>query len=181
MRTRQLVPVLVLLALVGLASCRDEGNGSAERTAAVVEATIRHVASEHPPADALDDDDDASENSGDDGDDGDLPVVYVVSVGEEELSAGIQADVVSALRDDIEVRFADAREEAIDETAPTAPVKDGGVLVVLGAVPKLGNPVVVPVEIYTARHEHTKMLFSFVPSGDAWDITSTSEVPLDAV
>lgn len=167
MRTRQLLPVLAMLALVGVAGCRDEGNKTAERTAAVVEATIRHVASQHPLAE--------------DAEVGDLPVVYVVSVGEEALSAGIQADVVSALRDDVEVRFADAREEAIDETAPTAPVKDGGVLVVLGDVPKLGNPVVVSLEIYTARHEHTKMVFSFVPSGDQWDVTASSVVPLDAI
>lgn len=167
MRSRQLLPVLVMLVLVGVVACGDEGNKSAERAVAVVEATIRHVASEHPPAEGAEA--------------GDLPVVYVVSVGEETLSAGIQADVVSNLRDEIEVRFADAREEAIDETAPTAPVKDGGVLVVLGEIPKLGNPAVVPVEIYTARHEHIKMVYSFVPAGDVWNITSTSEVPLDAI
>ena len=170
MRTRQLVAALVLLPIVGLVGCNDEGGRSAERATEIVAATIRHVAAEHPPAD--DADDPESDH---------LPVVYVVSVGEEPLSAGIQADVVAVLRDEIDVRFSDDRGEAIDGTAPTEPVKDGGVLVVLGAVPKLGNPVQVPVEVYIARHEHLKLVFTFAPSGDDWDVTQTSEVPLDAV
>ena len=39
-----------------------------------------------------------------------MPVVYVVSIGEDGISAGAQADVASTLRDEIDVRFADERE-----------------------------------------------------------------------
>lgn len=173
MRTRQLLPVLVLLTLVGLTACRDEPNRSTERTVGIVTATIRHVAAQR-----LDPDDTVVPSSSlvDD----DLPVVFVVSVGEEQLSAGVQADVASALRDEIDVRFSDARDEAIDADAEMEPVRDDGVLIVLNGVPKLGNPALVTVEIYKTRHEHVKLVFSVVPVGEEWEITETSEVQLDA-
>lgn len=167
MRSGRLVVALALVSIVGVAGCNDEGNKTAERRSDIVTATIRQVVAEIPPAE--------------DAEPGDLPVVFVVSVAEDPLSAGAQADVVAELRDDIDVRFADAREEAIDDTAPTAPVKDDGVLVVLGEIPKLGNPVSVAVEIYLARHEHTKVVYTLAPSGDEWEITATSAVPLDAI
>lgn len=173
MRTRQLLPVLVLLTLVGLTACRDEPNRSAERTVGIVTATIRHVAAQR-----LDPDDTAAPSSTIA--DGDLPVVFVVNVGEEQLSAGVQADVVSALRDEIDVRFSDARDEAIDTAEPMEPVRDGGVLIVLNGVPKLGNPAMVTVEIYKTRNEHVKLVFSAVPAAEEWEITETSEVQLDA-
>lgn len=167
MRTRQLVVACVLLPIIGLAGCGDEGGKSATRRTEVVTATIRFVAADVRSSDVTVPDE--------------LPVVYVVSVGEESLSAGLQADVVAELRDDIDVRFSDSRDEAIDETTPTEQVRDDGVLIVIGEVPKLGNPVAVPVEIYHARHEHTKVVLTFVPAGDEWEVTATSEVPLDAI
>jgi hypothetical protein len=180
--TGRSAPLLLLAAGFGLAlgACGDddttddptvETTGStlpANDDVAIVTAAIRQVSSRGVPADDPDR----------------TPVVYVVSVAEGGISAGIQADVVSQLRDEVDVRFADAREEAIEESDPTAPVPDDGVLLVIGDIAEVGRPVVVAVEIYRNVDDWTKSLFTVAPEGvtgdDAWDVTSTSEVPLDA-
>ena len=180
--TGRTAPLLLLAAGIGLAlgACGDDDapdDPTIETTAstlpasddvAIVTAAIREVASEGVPAD----------------DPERTPVVYVVSVAEGGISAGVQADVVSQLRDEVDVRFADERAEAIEDSDPAAPVPDEGVLLVIGDIAETGRPIVVSVEIYRNAEEWSKSLFTFapVPSSEdgTWDVTETSEVPLDA-
>lgn len=174
-------PGLLLAAGIALAvgACGDDDTpddpvetiGStlpANDDAAIVTAAVRAVSRAGVPADDPDR----------------TPVVYVVSVAEGGISAGVQADVVSQLRDEVDVRFADERTEAIEESDPAAPVPDEGVLVVLGDIADTGRPVVVTVEIYRNADEWSKSLFTFAPATSpadgAWEVTATSEVPLAA-
>jgi hypothetical protein len=110
--------------------------------------------------------------------DASTPIVYVVSVAENGISPGAQADVASALRDDIEVRFADQRAEAIDEGGDGAPVPDGGVLLVIGEIPAEGRSIEVAIEVYRNEDDWRKAVFTFRFGGDEWSVTSSSAVPL---
>jgi hypothetical protein len=60
--------------------------------------------------------------------------VYVEAIGDERISLEVQAGVVERLEDVAKVRFIDAREEAIDISAPGDPVRREGLLVGLGPV-----------------------------------------------
>jgi len=106
------------------------------------------------------------------------PIVYVVSVAENGIAPGAQADVASELRDEIDVRFADGRDEAIDEDSGGAPVRDGGVLLVIGEIPAEGRSIEVPIEVYLDEEDWRKALFTLRFGGDEWSVTSSSDVPL---
>jgi hypothetical protein len=161
-----------------LAACGDDSPPppdsvavEAVPAASVVTETIRYAVSMRPP----------------DGDE--VPIVYVVSTGERGFSAGVQADVASALRDDIDVRFADERSEVIDEDAELQPVIDGAALLLLGDVPEEPAPVSVSIEVYYDDADRSRSVFTldFEPAGGTapddsivWRVTATSFVPLDA-
>ena len=88
------------------------------RDAQVYVVTIRDVVAEEPPP----------------ADPDVLPVVYVIGVGEDDIAADIQADVAAELKDEVDVRFADARAEAVLADEDEVPVRDHGVLVAVGAL-----------------------------------------------
>ena len=81
------------------------------------------------------------------------PVVYVLGIGEDGIAAAVQADVAETLVDDVDVRFADERSEALDSGDPAEPVHDGGVLVAVGDIPDSSGDVDVIVEIYRDAHD----------------------------
>jgi len=180
-RRRALVVLLVTTSLAGLlVACGDDdddvvvGVGAASLPIApnqdLIVSAIRHVAALRPR------------------DDDGIPIVYVVRTGEHELSAGVQADVAAALRDHIDVRFADAREEALDESEPEAPVRDGGVLMLVGDLPEQSEPASLAVEIYYAANDRLRSILTLEtepaggtapPDSMVWQVTATSLVPLD--
>lgn len=177
-----LVGVAVLAAAAVLAACGDDDDDPVVEppTAStlpsvpkpdVLVTAIRHVADLRPP------------------DDDKLPVVYVVAVGENGIGAGLQADVASALLDDIDVRFADERSEAVDDSEEGAPVIDGGVLMLVGDVPDQAEPVSIAVEVYYDEADRTRQVFTLEtepaggtapPDSSVWRVTATSLVALDA-
>ena len=93
------------------------GSPTSSPEAQVYAATIREVVRHQPPPA---DDPDA------------LPVVYVVAVGETTIAADVQAEVATELHDEVDVQFADERDEAVDEDVENAPVLDDGVLIAVG-------------------------------------------------
>jgi hypothetical protein len=156
---------LVLLA-IAIGGCGDDdADVDGVHAADVLAAAIRDVVAGQPvPTDT----------------EGYTPVVFVVGVGENGIDAGVQAEVATALRDDIDVRFADAREEPIDSGEEDEPVRDGGVLLLVSDVPESGNPVEMTVEIYRSLSDWTKAIFTITVGADTSSVTATSLVALDA-
>ena len=105
----------------------------------------------------------------------------VVFVGQAHVrAADVQAEVANELHDDIDVHFADAREEPIDSGAEGEPVIDGGVMLLVSDVPESGNTVEMSVEIYRSLSDWTRAIFTFTGADDRWSVTATSLVALDA-
>ena len=145
-------PLLLLLSagIMVATSCDDSSDPAGVPVDAVLVAIVRDIAVVDTPSTT---------------EPGPLSVVYVVSIAEDGISAGAQADVASELRDEVDVRFADQREEALDDAEPDVPVVDGGVLLVVGDDPRERWPRRVPVEVYRNAADWTKFVFSVGPVG----------------
>jgi len=156
----------VVLVAAGLAGCDGSARDEMSRDAQVYVVTIRNVVAEEPPS----------------ADPDVLPVVYVISVGEEDIAADIQADVAAELKDEVDVRFADARAEAVLADDDEVPVRDHGVLVAIGALaPESDEDAVdVEVEIYRSEADWSRVVVTVGRrSSSQWTVTSTSVVPTD--
>jgi hypothetical protein len=149
--------------LVGSACSESSADGESSRDAAVVEAVIRTLVAEMPVEPDV------------------KPVVYVVGLDGGGFSIDVQAAVAAALVDDVELRFADDREEAILDDVEQLPVRDDGTLIVIGAVPPEGNEVEVVVERYVDEEDHTEMVFSLRRRTEDWAVQSTVVAPVVTV
>jgi hypothetical protein len=149
---------LVTVALAaGITAC-DRGEESQSPATQVLVTLVRDAAHQSSP-DATDTDD--------------LPVVYVVSTADDGVEPKVQAAVASVLNGEIDVRFADARSEALDER-PGLPVRDHGSLVEVGEVAEDTDPVDVDVEFYRSDTQFSLWTITFSESEDAWTVTSSS-------
>jgi hypothetical protein len=154
------VGAAVLVALT-LAGCDGSSDNETSRDAQVYVAAIRDVLAEQPPPERPDA----------------LPVVYVVGVGEKRIAASVQAEVAADLDDDAVIRFADKRGEAVLEDEDHMPVRDDGVLLVLGEVAPDVNPVKVAVEVYRSDDDWSKRVLTIGRASSQWTVTSESTVP----
>ena len=150
---------VAVVAVLGAAAACDDGEKPPSTAAQIVENVVRQAAGHVPP-----DPDDAEA----------LPVVYVMSRSEEPFSARVQAAVASAVNGEIDVRFADARTEALDETRPGEPVRDHGALVAIGPLTPDEAPMVVELEIYRSVTQFSRRTVTFSRAGDDWSPTSSS-------
>ena len=151
--------IVVVAAAAGGVACADSVQGDGARSADVYVATIRSVLDELPPPEP-----DV------------LPVVYVVSVGEQDIRADVQAEVAEDLNDDAEVRFADRRSEALLEDDEHVPVRNEGVLIALGEL--VGDaPVEVTVEVYRSETDRSKRVVTVERGSSQWTVTASSLLP----
>jgi hypothetical protein len=150
--------VLVALTLVG---CDGSSPDGMSRDAQVYVAAIRDVLAEQPPPEQPDA----------------VPVVFVVGVGEKKIPAKVQAAVAADLDDDADIRFADERSEAVLADEEHAPVRDDGLLIVIGQVEPDVNPVQVAVEAYRSEDDWSKRLLTTGRSSSEWTVTSEATVP----
>jgi hypothetical protein len=148
----------VALALTG---CDGSSKAESSRDAQIYVATIRDVLSEQPAPEQPDA----------------LPVVFVVGVGEKKIPASVQAEVRRDLDADAVIRFADQRDEALLKDEDHMPVRDDGVLVVVGEVPEQGDPVDLPVEIYRSTDDWSKLVLTIGRGSSQWTVTSESKAP----
>ena len=81
-----------------------------------------------------------------------LPVVYLAG-RDDEVPFDVQVAVAATYLDLVDIRFADVRTEAIDEGLDDLPVRDAGVLVVVGPVPDSGRRFEVELEVYRNRFQ----------------------------
>lgn len=148
--------------VLGVAACSDpdpvDGDG---RDAAIVEAAIRSAV--EPPAD-----------------DEPVPIVYVVAAEGSSFPVAVQADVAASLVDEVDLRFADDRVEALDEEAPNVPVVDDGTLLTVGEIPETGGLVEVAIERYRSELERDLVVVTLQWDEPDWTVTSTSVAPSDA-
>lgn len=152
--------VAVVLAATGVAGCDGSMGEELSRDAQVYVATIRDVVANQPAS----------------ADPDVLPVVYVIGVGEQEIAADVQAEVAAELKDDIDVRFADERAEAVLEDEEDAPVRNEGLLIAMGALPPDGDAdaVDVGIEVYRSDVDWSKRVLTVGRGSAQWTVTSTS-------
>lgn len=151
----------VVLAATGGAGCDGSTPEELSRDAQVYVAAIRDVVDAEPPP----------------ADQDVLPVVYVIGVGEEDIAADVQAEVAVALKDDVDVRFADRRSEAVREDEEDMPVRDHGVLIAMGALPADADAVDVDIEVYRSDVDWSKRVLTIGRGPSQWTVTSTSLLP----
>lgn len=150
------------VAVVGAgAGCDSTDAGDVSRDGHILIATIRVVLDEQPPPAETDE----------------LPVVFVVGVGEEDISADVQAEVLRELDDDAVVRFADERDEAVDEDEAHLPVRDAGVLLVVGELTDDGAAVELVVEVYRSDQDWSRRVLTIASGPSQWTVTSSSVLP----
>lgn len=95
-----------------------------------------------------------------------LPVMYVASESGATVDIGVQADVVEATADDAVVRFSDASIDSIDEGLEGQPVKDDGVLFVVGAMPSGDARLDVQVRRYVSVDDDKSLRIEIVASDE---------------
>jgi len=157
-----------VLALVIISACDGGDDDELSGTARIYIAAVRSVAEAMPP--------DVEDREK-------LPVVYVVSNNAEPIAADVQAEVASVLDPDADVRFADAREEALDLGKPHEPVRSEGRLLTVGPVEDdaAGVDVVdLQVEIYRSDEEWSRGVVTMERSAEDWAVTSSSIVEVVA-
>jgi hypothetical protein len=150
--------VAALVVIGSLCSCASDDGGSAATVdgAAAVTALVNWAADELP---AVENEDGEVE----------LPVVYVTAQNGDTMDAGLQASVVEHTAETANVRFADDRVQAIDETSDIDAVRDGGVMLVVGEMPEPAQTLAVDVEWYESLDESSTLVVQIdaVDSGAA--------------
>lgn len=174
-RPRCLPVILTALALVG-AAC-DDGTSSPENTTTDGEPVVTEIG----PADAITAlvrwHVDVTEPVVDDAGDVELPIVYLASATGETIDVGIQAAVAERTADDAVVRFADDRSEAVDDGADEHPVKDDGVLLLLGELPEPAPTVTFPVTRYRAADDEQILEIEVAATSAGAELTATPTTP----
>jgi hypothetical protein len=172
MGTRRPIDIVVLAvglgALAAIGSCGGDGDevSSAERDAGVYEVVLRNlVLADLPPK----------------ADEDPLPVVYVVGADGTTVPVDIQVNVVKPLKDEAEIRFVDARGDAVLDEAPEGddreePVRDNGVLVTFGALPETGSTIEVEVDIYSSVGDERAYNVTLAGGPSRWQIRSAAPI-----
>ena len=111
--------------------------------------------------------------------DGDTPgpvIVYVVSETGKPINSQVQASVVADLadrKDEVTVRFADVRDDALDVDVENQPVKDGGVLLLVGEVEERPPPVDLNIDVY--RDIEDDVAYTMKIHRTSGEITATAQ------
>jgi hypothetical protein len=94
----------------------------------------------------------------------------VTSRHEEPIGVDVQAFIVEALDDRVDVRFIDERTEAVEDGDERQPVREDGILVGLGAVPPEGDRVDVYVDRYRKIDDIQAFDVAVRRRGDTWEV-----------
>ena len=103
------------------------------------------------------------------------PVVYIAAASGDTIDAAVQASVVASTADDATVRFADGRNEAIDDSTDELLVHDDGVLLVVGELPDNATMPDVSVERYRSLDDASVFIVTFAPSGEGARVTGATQ------
>lgn len=105
-----------------------------------------------------------------------LPIVFVNGADGETVPVDVQALVVKPLKDDIDLRFVDVRDDAILLEEIDEPVKDEGVLITLAAPPETGSTVQFEVDVYRSANEEQQYLVTLAGAGTRWSVRSAEPI-----
>jgi len=157
-----LVGAVALLGAFALASCDDDETPSdVVGPADAITAVVAWQAGEQEPVIA---------------DDGEvqLPVIYVVADAGTKIDVGVQADVAESTVDWATVRFADDIADTFDPDLEGEPVRDDGVMLLVGPIPEPARSIELPLVRYTAVDDGEPLVVEIVsePAPD-----DTSDVP----
>jgi hypothetical protein len=128
-RPRFLVALVAILLIAP--ACSTGPTGEDDRDAAVYAAVVRWLLTDEGGAPGF----------VPFGPDDDRPV-FIEPIDPDGIPLEVQVGVIERLEDLAELRFVDTREEALDETEPTAPVHSDGVLLGLGSISEESPPTV---------------------------------------
>lgn len=126
-----------LCALVALAAC-SSGDRTADDEVGPAEAITAIVAWQ------ADEQEPVLDENGEE----QLPVIFVVARDGDSIDVGVQADVAAATADWAMVRFADDAADAFDPDLEGEPVRDDGVLLLVGPMPDPDRSI----ELEVVRH-----------------------------
>ncbi len=101
-----------------------------------------------------------------------LPVVYVAPAGGSTIDVGIQAAVVEATVDIAIVRFADDAAEALDTDVEGEPVKDDGVLLIVGDMPEPSRTIELQVVRYRTIEDDSTLTVEIAASTEGAAVKS---------
>lgn len=163
-RLRFTVPALMLAGAVALAGCVDSDGGSTRPGQADAYVVVLDWLLDRPEAVF-------GEDCGDD-------VVFVESIGSDDIPLEVQVDLIDHYADEIELRFIDARAEAVDEATDGKPVRGDCVLIGLGIVPD-GVLIEVRGELYQTQHNVLGFQFDLAAGGQRWSMLD-EPTPVDA-
>jgi len=148
---------------VAVGSCGAEGGRSVERGAEVYAAAIRALVSEppgHPDIGAEQRD----------------RVVYAGPLGEKvDISLEVQVAVVEELEEFATIRFVDSRNEAIDDDEQGKPVREDGVLLLLGRIPDGRSPSVEATR-YVDVDRDARFRLTVERSGETWTVVDVESI-----
>ncbi len=146
-----------LLAVFAVAACDSGGGESSDvvGSADAITAAVAWQAGEQEPV--VDTDGEAQ-----------LPVVFVVADDGATIDVGVQADVAADTVDWATVRFADDIADTFDPDVEGEPVRDDGVLLLIGPMPEPARSV----ELELVR-------YSDIDTGEAFTLEITAEMRSD--
>jgi hypothetical protein len=107
------------------------------------------------------------------------PNVFVAPF-EETLALEEQVAIIELIGEGYDVKFVDDPATAVDTDAVGRPVRDDGLLIVLGTIPA-EPPYVVRVEEYRREDDVSAQLVTLVWRTDHWDVASEEPVRPEAV
>jgi hypothetical protein len=112
------------------------------------------------------------------GTDASLPVVYIAPEDGTTIDAGAQANVLRATVDVAKVRFTDVRDDATDKGVDGAPVKDGGVLLIVGKIDAKGTSrLELPITVYRTETDQQDTVLTLVATTAGVTVTSAAPQP----
>lgn len=157
-----LAGAVAVLGVFALASCDDDETASdVVGPADAITAAVAWQAGEQEPVTA---------------DDGEvqLPVVYVVADAGTMIDVGVQASVAESTVDWATVRFADDIAETFDPDLEGEPVRDDGVMLLVGPIPEPARSIELPLVRYTTVDDGEPLVLEIVsePAPD-----DTNDIP----
>jgi hypothetical protein len=153
--------VLAASVVAVMTACTGGGSNTSDRPAAIYSAVIRAVLADtsHPKI--------SSDTS-----------VFVVAAHERApIPFEVQADIVAELHELATIRFVDHRVEAIDDSSPTRPVNDNGILITLGKIPSRANTVTVKAGRYLNATDTVAYRVTVKRTNAHWKPIATTSQP----
>jgi hypothetical protein len=103
-----------------------------------------------------------------------LPLIYVASLGGDTIDVGIQAAAAERTAEIAIVRFADDRSDAVDSDSDGMPVKEDGVMLLIGEIPEPARTVELVVARYRSVDDEESMVVEIVASADGASVRSAT-------